>query len=247
MFEPAATGTHSIAKAANNLGTLAVSFPRHEDSCGWRGDVSPPSERPRRKNRPRTPDRSRWHSTAMIFDTFFQAAASVTSALLHLDESGRGHCCVRSALRVRFCGANRDGDGTERTPDAQRFLDLGALINDHFDQRRSAARLSPPAETAHRRQTRARRISCLLPRIAPCERNRPRLEPPCSAEILNRVAHTRRRRSRVVVGAGGVGTRPARCAGRTKIAEGGRRCLSSAPVQPGDATSNVRRHARLPQ
>jgi hypothetical protein len=133
-------------------------------------------------------------STTMVLGDFFDAVRSVASCLLRRrrDRPGtvlRSLCVAAFDFAARVNG-QRLGQETRRA--LSRVLDLGALINDHFDEHRFCKRRyrelrkqltgNETVLAAYRDHFRS------LRRV---ERNRPPLQLPCRASILREVADYR--------------------------------------------------------
>jgi hypothetical protein len=130
----------------------------------------------------------------MVCKTFFQAAGSVISSLLQPRRERPGTPLRSLCIAAFDFAAKVNGQRLtlEKRRVLSRMLDLGALINDHFDQRRfdnhtyrrlrkqiTADATVRPAFLAYFREM--RRV----------ERNRPRLRLPCRPGVLREVARYR--------------------------------------------------------
>jgi hypothetical protein len=127
----------------------------------------------------------------MIFDTFFRAAGSVICCLLQ-PRRDRPKTVLRSLCVAAFDFAARMNGrplGREERRTLACFLDLGALVNDHFDQHRfrdlSYRRL-------RRRLTAEKDVRAAylvyFRQLRRVERGRPQLRLPCRATMLEQTA-----------------------------------------------------------
>jgi hypothetical protein len=127
----------------------------------------------------------------MVLVTFFRAAASVLSGFCRPRREQPGTPLRTLCVAAFDFTARADGQrlGLEKRRALNSVLDLGALINDHFDEHRFCKR-------AYRRLRRqlagdetARAVyRDYFRRLRRIERNRPRLRLPCQANILKQVA-----------------------------------------------------------
>ncbi len=127
----------------------------------------------------------------MIFDTFFHAAGSVISCLFQRRRE-RPKTALRSLCVAAFdFAAHVDGQrlGRDGRRTLSRFLDLGALINDHFDQHRFHDR----SYRRLRKLLTADKGVCAVylvyfRELRRVERNRPQLRLPCEPGVLAQIA-----------------------------------------------------------
>ena len=93
----------------------------------------------------------------MVFDTFFHAARSVLSGFCRPRRDQPGTSLRTLCVAAFDFTARADGQrlGPEKRRALNSLLDLGALINDHFDEHRFCkSQLPPPQEATRRRRNR---------------------------------------------------------------------------------------------
>jgi hypothetical protein len=130
----------------------------------------------------------------MVLATFVKAARSVASCLLQ-PKRERPKTLLRSLCIAAFDFAARvQGQrlGREKRKTLARLLDLGALINDHFDQYRFRDRSYRHLRKLLTAEEDARAVYLAYFRdLRRVERNRPRLRMPCQSGLLDRAAQYR--------------------------------------------------------
>jgi hypothetical protein len=146
------------------------------------------------RNRPEYPSWPVFGRDNMVFSTFFHAARSVISGFCRPRRDQPGTSLRTLCVAAFDFTARTDGQrlGPNKRKALNSLLDLGALINDHYDEhqfckssyRRLRKRLAADetARAVYRDYFR---------RLRHVERNRPHLQLPCQADSLKQVADYR--------------------------------------------------------
>ena len=171
--------------------SLLRSYPPDVRRCACSGSGADSGVEKQRRQEPFPKALAFFASIIMVLNTFLHVARSVASCFFW-HRSERPGTALRTLCVVAFDFMARAGGqrlGREERRALSCLLDLGALINDHFDQHR----FCKCSYRKLRRQLAANETVPMVYRayfreLRQAERNRPRLRLPCRAGILKETA-----------------------------------------------------------